>query len=365
MFRDHQIRILAKCCQRWHKPLVAAVSHRHHRIPAQARKLGATNWRSSKYLAELFRPHFRQPVERRIDESFPRLKLCRGSRGRLAVPRANVLTDVASENVSSHSFAQFYGNLAALLDRQIGDAQPRVQLTCRSDRLRWTGNDAARASSATIGRGQVAGDIVVRDSERSENHAQKQPRSKLLIDDASVLADPSDAGVLRVDALDERTSVNVGAKLPVASCREQSAQLVFDLLQAAQYGVVIVLARPGVARNPASARIFCLRLHLARVGMRGVVVDGAYDHAAGPGSDSLQRRAFEFSSFIARFHVPHFAVLAICDPCGEDAQLSEVSDSDRRNAAEVESRVARALLDAGWKVGKQVGSGSRPVQPQD
>ena len=89
--------------------------------------------------------------------------------------------------------------------------------------------------------------------------------------------------------------------------------------------------------------------------MRSVVIDGAHDHAARPGSDSGERRALEFTGLIARFHVLHFAVLSIGDPGGKDLQLGEVAD--RRNAAEIESGVARALLDASWKVGEQVSSG--------
>ena len=113
---------------------------------------------------------------------------------------------------------------------------------------------------------------------------------------------------------------------------------------------MIILAGPGVTGNPASVCFFWL---LRRVGMGGVVVDGAHYHAAGPGSDSGERGALEFSGLIviarlviARFQVFHFAVLAGRDPGGKDAELVEVAD--RRNAAEVESGVAGALLDAGW-----------------
>src|ERR1700693_2311317 len=116
---------------------------------------------------------------------------------------------------------------------------------------------------------------------------------------------------------------------------------------------MVILTGPGVARNPAPAGLF--RLYLSRVRMRGVVIDGAHDHAARPGSDSSERRAPEFAGLIARFHVFHFAVLSIGDPGGKDLQLGEVAD--RRNAAEIESGVARALLDAGWEVGGEVGSG--------
>ena len=85
--------------------------------------------------------------------------------------------------------------------------------------------------------------------------------------------------------------------------------------------------------------------------MRGVVVDGAHDHAARPGSDSSQRRALEFAGLIARFHILHFAVFSIGDPRGKDLQLGKVAGW--RNAGEIESGVARALLDAGWEVGQQ------------
>ncbi len=97
--------------------------------------------------------------------------------------------------------------------------------------------------------------------------------------------------------------------------------------------------------------------------MRSVVIDGAHDHAARPGSYSSERRALEFAGLIARFHIFHFAVLSIGDPNGKDLQLGEVADW--RNAAEIEAGVARALLDAGWKVGQQVGSGSLLVQLRD
>ena len=85
--------------------------------------------------------------------------------------------------------------------------------------------------------------------------------------------------------------------------------------------------------------------------MRGVVVDGADDYAAGPGSYSCERGALEFSgaiftgTLIARFHILHFAVFSSGNPSGKDLQLGEVADGG--NAAEIEAGVAGALLDAG------------------
>ena len=59
--------------------------------------------------------------------------------------------------------------------------------------------------------------------ERGEDHAEKQPRAELLIDDAGVLADPADAGVLGVDALDDRAGIDVAAGLGSGVAASQSA----------------------------------------------------------------------------------------------------------------------------------------------
>src|SRR5208282_2578131 len=131
------------------------------RIPAQPGKLGAPGRGSAKHFPELFLLHFGQPVERWIDQAFPRLELRRGSQWRLAIPRANILTDVASENVPSHARAELFWNLASFLDGQIGNAQPGVQFAGRNNRLRWTSCYAARASPATIRRRQVGGEHIV------------------------------------------------------------------------------------------------------------------------------------------------------------------------------------------------------------
>src|SRR5258708_5919152 len=103
-------------------------------------------------------------------------------------------------------------NLAPLFYGQIGDAQPRVQFAGCNNRLRWTAGTLPHAAPAAIRRRQVGGnlifreivfgEIVFRENKRGKDYAQKQPRSKLLVDDARVFADPSDASVFGVHALD-------------------------------------------------------------------------------------------------------------------------------------------------------------------
>ena len=107
------------------------------------------------------------------------------------------------------------------------------------------------------GAGKAAVRLSFAKIKRSQNHAKKEPRSELLVDDAGILADPSDAGVFGVHAFDERAGVNVGAEtvascqLPVVSCVWPGAQFIFNLYlylpQAALDGVVVIFAGPCVA----------------------------------------------------------------------------------------------------------------------
>src|SRR5437879_5837163 len=104
---------------------------------------------------------------------------------------------------------------------------------------------------------------------------------------------------------------------------------------------MIVLVTPGIAGDPATTWIVRLR----RVWMRGVVVDGAHDHAASPWGDAGQRRAFQFAGIVARFQVSHLAVTSRGDPCGERFRFAELAH--RSDAAQVKAHFASELLHAG------------------
>src|ERR1019366_3831286 len=71
--------------------------------------------------------------------------------------------------------------------------------------------------------------------------------------------------------------------------RHRLAESGFDLLQTMQDRVVIVLAAPGIARNPTAAGIVSLR----RVRILCVVVDRTNDHASCPRRSGGERSPFE------------------------------------------------------------------------
>src|ERR1700741_395444 len=101
---------------------IPAVSHRDHRIAAQAAQLGPAHRRTAKFFAKLLGFHFREPLQGRIHESFTGLKLGSLRGWSSAVPRADILTDVAAKHMPTHSVTQFLGNGASLFDGEIRDA---------------------------------------------------------------------------------------------------------------------------------------------------------------------------------------------------------------------------------------------------
>ena len=93
---------------------------------------------------------------------------------------------------------------SALLDGEIGDAAGGVELARRNQSLSRAGVQAARAGAAAVGGGQVG-----RQPMRAENHSEKKPRAKLLIENAAILADPSNAGVRRQHPLGHRAGIDI------------------------------------------------------------------------------------------------------------------------------------------------------------
>ena len=76
--------------------------------------------------------------------------------------------------------------------------------------------------------------------------------------------------------------------------------------------------------------------------MRGVVVDGADDHAAHPGQGGAERRPLERARLIARFHVLHLSGTAGGDPFPKAIQFAELVDG--RNAGQFKAGGVGCLL---------------------
>src|SRR6516225_7444458 len=76
-----------------------------------------------------------------------RLRTWRG----LAVPRADFLANVATENPIAHWLAQLFDDRTAQLNGQIADAPPCVERTGAGEGVGWAGVQASGAGAAMVG----------------------------------------------------------------------------------------------------------------------------------------------------------------------------------------------------------------------
>ena len=123
------------------------------------------------------------------------------------VIRADVLADIAAIGVRAEQDALLLDNRALVLDREIGQASCRIEHARFDQRSGRTRGETQRARSALIEDGLVRLQIEVADDFREED-----PRTQLGVDQAGVLADPAQTGVLRVDPLLHRPGIDISAR---------------------------------------------------------------------------------------------------------------------------------------------------------
>src|SRR5690606_7375825 len=126
--------------------------------------------------------------------------------GRATVPGADVLTDIAPIHMMTDCGGACSRQIAAMLDRQVRQTPPRVELIGLDDGAGRTGLDAGRARAAPIGDRDVGLERQVRDA-----LAEEEPRPQPLIDETRVLADPAESGPCRDRLLGDRPGVHVTA----------------------------------------------------------------------------------------------------------------------------------------------------------
>ena len=124
----------------------------------------------------------------------------RGRKARLAaarfgepVPRAHRQAIVAAVDAVADRLAEFVRDRPLVLDRQVGNAAPRIDPVRRREGLRRAGVEAARAAAAM--RPPCAARPGA-SSRRGVDHAEEQPAAMLAADEVGVLALPADPGRL-------------------------------------------------------------------------------------------------------------------------------------------------------------------------
>ena len=84
------------------------------------------------------------------------------------------------------------GDVALVLDGQVGDAAARIELVGRGEGIGRADVEAAAAAAAMVGLGRVGLELA-----RGEDRAEEQPRAELARDEVGVLALPAEPGALR------------------------------------------------------------------------------------------------------------------------------------------------------------------------
>src|SRR4029077_16359201 len=158
-----------------------------------------------------------------------------GRTWRHGVPRAHFLADVAAIHMRADAGAAPGGDGSPQLDREIRNTARRIEDAWRDERVSGTRLETQRACPALIQRRRIDLEWQTADDFREED-----PRSEPRVDDARVLANPADAGILRVDPFLDRTSVNVGAR--VERLRRRGPHPAQQLVEPPANHVVIVIA---------------------------------------------------------------------------------------------------------------------------
>src|SRR5215813_2049796 len=190
-----------------------------------------------------------------------------------------------------YRFPQVFGDRAAELDRKVGDAATRIHQVGLDERVRRTSLNATTAASAKVGGRCIR--IAERGTqvESGQDRAEKEPGTYRLIEEQRVLAKPAKASVFGEDALLHGPGVGVNARVErvvnksVPERRHQRVEL--------RSQDIVVVAAPGITRNPAArrgartGRWIASVLHVDRSWPVGVVVQRTDNHTSNARHDAL------------------------------------------------------------------------------
>ena len=167
------------------------------------------------------------PHSRRHWAGAHREPLARGSaRGgppgrRLVRSRAGLLADVAAEDVVADPLLDVIRDRAAVLDRPVGEASARVEDARLDEGLRRAGLQASDAGAASLG-----DRLVGRKVEVGQDLGEQEIGARLRIDQAAVLADPSQARLGRERPFGEGSRIHADAVAEAAEAVQRRAQRV-------------------------------------------------------------------------------------------------------------------------------------------
>src|SRR5262249_31968969 len=161
-----------------HQCLIAGVGGGDQHIADESVAAGALDWRAAEAGAERCLVELEQFRKRRIvalrPDREPWLVRDAGELG----PGAYGQKIVAAEDAVAHGRAELRRDVPFMLDGEVGDAGPRIELIWRQKRIGRTHFEAAPARTAMILLRRIGIDL-----RGGEDRAEKQPRAEVARDE--------------------------------------------------------------------------------------------------------------------------------------------------------------------------------------
>src|SRR3954468_18942433 len=322
----------------------------HRDVPSQSGRLRALHRAALQRRREFVVAARRQRSE--IDAVPHRARLPRRVVGPRCdgVPRTDFLADIAAVDARPDPGAVLGRDVATVLDRQVRNALGRVEDAGRDERVGRAGVEAERARAALIERRRID-----RERQAADDLGQENPRAELWMNDAGVLADPAEAGVLRVDPFLHRPGVDIGTGVErlgglLAHPCDQPLEPFTDQ--------VVVVVAPGVTRDLRARWVGALD----RVRTVGVVDRRRDDHRLRVGNDVANVGALVGGAV----QVAHLAGVAAIQPLAKKRQLG--MRGGRRYSTPLETNRQRVTLDvcgSHWSSVVGAGGWGLATKPQD
>src|SRR5712671_4798016 len=234
---------------------------------------------------------------------------------RVAVPRADELAVVAAEYAVADERPQFDGNAPFQLDREIGNAAPRVQRIRCDDGARRADIQTLGAAAAVLAHRYIQGKRQIR-----VDVSEKEIRARLAREQQGVFAPPAESRLACQLHFHHRRRIG---KHAVTELADFACHPFGELPQPAPQHLVIVAPK----RIAGHERLGPVGENAPAFGRAGTIVHACRNNAQRAGNEGRGSRPFA----AVLSHIIEFAGEARCEPCGE-ARLGRrevgVGDSD-------------------------------------
>jgi tRNA threonylcarbamoyladenosine biosynthesis protein TsaE len=288
------------------------IPHRHGHIAQPAFMADAANRAAFGDAQKLFFGPVKQGHELLAGQAGAFVEVGQGAALGEFVPGADELAVVAAVNAVADQRAQFERNRPGVLDRQVGNAAPRVEPVRRDDGLRGAHGYAGGATAAVRRDGLAGGQSQVH-----VDFAQKKHRARFAVEQQRVLAAPALSAACSQLSFKHRGRIGEDA---VAELFDLRGDFFTQRLQAAAHDLVVVTP-PCIHRHNAfgvalqSTELDGLPRVTRGCGSRQVV-HARRDDADGAGNQLGRARTLE----PVRGHVVHVAMKTRRQP-GQQSRL--------------------------------------------